>query len=203
MTEPAPTRRSGSGLFWALLIAAVVVVVVGVAFASRFGVDPDLTASPLIGTASPDVTVPYLESDESLRLRDLDGDIVVVNFWASWCTGCRVEHDALNSAAAEYSDFDVTFLAVNTQDEQGQALSYLNRYGASPETIYGLDEGSRAAFSYGVAGLPETFFIDRDGNVVGKVIGPVNYDLLARTIDRVLIGEEIESVKTGETDSGA
>ena len=97
----------------------------------------------------------------------------------------------------------MTFLAVNTQDEQGQALSYLNRYGASPETIYGLDNGSRAAFSYGVAGLPETFFIDRDGNVVGKVIGPVNYDLLARTIDRVLIGEEIESVKTGETDSGA
>ena len=71
------------------------------------------------------------------------------------------------------------------------------------ETVYGLDEGSRAAFAYGVAGLPETFFIDRDGNVVGKVIGPVNYDLLARTIDRVLVGEDIESVKTGETDSGA
>ena len=119
------------------------------------------------------------------------------------CSGCRVEHAALNSAADEYADFDVTFLAVNTQDEQGQALSYLDRYGASPDTVYGIDEGSRAAFAYGVAGLPETFFIDRDGNVVGKVIGPVNYDLLVRTIDRVLIGEGIESVKTGETESGA
>ena len=190
-------------LFWLVIAGGLIVVVVGVALAGSLGSDPTVVGSALIDKPAPEIAVEELDGDGEVRLSDYGGDVVGVNFWASWCTGCRVEHDALNSAAAEYSDFGVTFLAVNTQDEQGQALSYLNRYGASPETTYGLDEGSRAAFAYGVAGLPETFFIDRDGNVVGKVIGPVNYDLLARTIDRVLLGEEIESVKTGETDSGA
>ena len=59
-----------------------------------------------------------------------------------------------------------------------------------------------SAFSYGVAGLPETFFVDRSGIVVGKVIGPVTYDLVTATIDRVLLGEDIDSVKTGETEQG-
>jgi cytochrome c biogenesis protein CcmG/thiol:disulfide interchange protein DsbE len=190
-------------LFWLVIAGGLIVVVVGVALAGSLGSDPTVVGSALIDKPAPDIVVDQLDGDGEVRLSDYPGDVVVVNFWASWCTGCRLEHDALTSAAAEYADFDVTFLAVNTQDEQGQALSYLNRFGMSPETVYGLDEGSRAAFSYGVAGLPETFFIDRDGNVVGKVIGPVNYDLLARTIDRVLVGEEIESVKTGETDSGA
>ena len=190
-------------LFWLVIAGGLIVVVVGVALAGSLGSDPTVVGSALIDKPAPEIVVDQLDGDGEVRLSDHAGDVVVVNFWASWCTGCRLEHDALNSAAAEYADFDVTFLAVNTQDEQGQALSYLNRYGVSPETIYGLDNGSRAAFSYGVAGLPETFFIDRDGNVVGKVIGPVNYDLLEGTIDRVLIGEEIESVKTGETDSGA
>ena len=67
--------------------------------------------------------------------------------------------------------------------------------------MYGIDSGSRAAFAYGVAGLPETFFIDRDGIVVGKVIGPVSADLLTTTIDQVLLGEAIDSVETGETEN--
>ena len=57
MSESTPQQRSGSGLFWALLVAAVLAVVLGVAFASRFGVDPDLTASPLIGEPAPDVSI--------------------------------------------------------------------------------------------------------------------------------------------------
>ena len=202
MTEPAPTRRSGSGLFWALLVAAVVVVVVGVAFASRFGVDPDLTASPLIGTAAPDVTVPYLESDESLRLRDLDGDIVVVNFWASWCTGCRQEHEALVAAAEAYEELGVTFVGVNYQDQPGRAVAFLDELGRSSATHYVADVGSRTAVRIGVLGRPETFILGRDGVLAGKVSGPLTAPLLVNTHDRLVVGEDISGeVKTGDVEN--
>ena len=189
-------------IVWLVIAAGLVVMVVGVALAGSLGSDPQVVSSALIDKAAPPIVVDELLGDGEVQLSDHLGDVVVVNFWASWCSGCRAEHAALNAAAAEYAGFDVTFLAVNTQDEQGQAISYLDRYGLSSETVYGIDHGSSAAFSYGVAGLPETFFVDGSGMVVGKVIGPVTYDLLTATIERVLLGEDIDSVKTGETEQG-
>lgn len=187
-------------LTWVIIGVGLVVVVVGIALAGSLGTDPGLASSALIGKPGPEIVVDDLYGDGEVNLDDYLGDVVVLNFWASWCSGCRAEHAALNTAAAEYDDYGVTFLGINTQDEQNLALSYLDRYGASPETVYGIDQGSAAAFSYGVAGLPETFFLDRDGIVVGKVIGPLTYDLLAGTVDKILLGEDIESVKTGETE---
>jgi len=189
-------------IVWLVVAVGLVVLVVGVALAGSLGNDPKVVSSALIDKPAPPIVVDELLGVGEVQLSDHLGDVVVINFWACWCTGCRAEHAALNAAAAEYGNFDVTFLAVNTQDEQGQAISYLDRYGLSSETVYGIDHGSGAAFSYGVAGLPETFFVDRSGMVVGKVIGPVTYDLLTATIDRVLLGEDIDSVKTGETEQG-
>lgn len=187
---------------WIVIAAGLVVVIVGVALAGSLGTDPTVVGSALIDRPAPDLVLGELDGDGQVRLSDHLGDVVVINFWASWCTGCRQEHAALESAAVEYADFPVTFLAVNTLDEQGQAIGFLDRFGWSEETIYGIDGGSRAAFAYGVAGLPETFFIDADGMVVGKVIGPVTEELLSATITSVLLGEDIDSVTTGETESG-
>ncbi|MGB9357893.1 MAG: redoxin family protein [Acidimicrobiia bacterium] len=190
-------------IVWIVIAAGLAVIVVGVALAGSLGSDPTVVGSALIDKPAPDLVLEELEGDGQVSLAEHLGDVVVVNFWASWCTGCRQEHEALSVAAAEYADFDVTFLAVNTLDDRGQALGFLDRFGRSPDTVYGIDNGSRAAFSYGVAGLPETFFIDRDGLVVGKVIGPVTYDLLTATIDQVLLGEDIDSVKTGDTEQSS
>jgi len=189
-------------IVWLLIAAGAVVLVVGVALAGTLGSDPTLVGSALIGKPAPEMTLDELAGDDQIRLSDHRGDVVVVNFWASWCTGCRQEHASLDAAASDYGNVDVTFFSVNTQDEEPQAIGFLDRFGWSDETVYGIDQGSNAAFSYGVAGLPETFFIDREGIVVGKVIGPVTYGLLAATIDRVLLGEDIDSVKTGETEEG-
>ena len=190
-------------IVWAVIAALLAVIVVGIALAGSLGADPTVVGSALIDKPAPDLTLDELEGDGQVRLSEHLGDVIVVNFWASWCTGCRQEHESLSAAAAEYADFDVTFLAVNTLDDQDQAIGFLDRFGRSPETVYGIDDGSQAAFAYGVAGLPETFFIDRRGLVVGKVIGPVTYDLLTATIDQVLLGEDIDSVKTGETEQGS
>ncbi len=189
-------------IVWFVIAAGVVVMIVGVALAGTLGSDPTVVGSALIDKSAPEMVLDELEGDGRVRLSDHLGDVVVINFWASWCTGCRQEHASLDAAAADYATFDVTFFSVNTQDEEAQAIGFLDRFGRSDETVYGIDHGSNAAFSYGVAGLPETFFVDQRGIVVGKVIGPVTYDLLTATIDRVLLGREIDSVKTGDTEQG-
>jgi len=199
-SSPAPStkpRRFGAGSL-ALIAAGAVVLVLAIVFGQGFGKDPKLFTSPLIGTQVPSLTLPYLEQDGELRLDSLRGDILVINFWASWCLPCRVEHPILNEGANAYRDFGVTFVSVDSQDSTSNAIAFLDELGRSPEMIYLVDSESRAALAFGVTGIPETFFIDRDGIVVGKVSGALNGPLLAGTIDRIMLGEAVESVKTGE-----
>lgn len=194
------SRRGISG-FWVLIGTAVVVMVLGVVFARRFGVNPDVFQSPLIGRPAPSVVTPLMESDGALALDDLRGDIVVVNFWASWCTACRTEHGALLSAASAYKPFGVTFVAVNYQDQLPSAIGFLDELGRSPETVYVRDEASRTAFEFGVLGLPETFFIDRQGTIVGKLSGPADAVTLTDALDRILLGATVGEQKTGEVEN--
>ncbi len=194
MTVPAPGRRSDR-LLWILLTAAVVVIVAGVAIASRFGTDPSLVNSPLIGERVPDRTLPYLEGEGEVALADLGGDIAVVNFWASWCLPCRQEHPALVAAAAAYEDQGVRVLGINYQDDRRAARAFLDELGRGYEIL--ADEGSRTAIDFGVFGIPETFFVDRDGIIVAKISGPTDAQLLASTIEAMLAGETPESRDTG------
>nr|MDJ0955106.1 redoxin domain-containing protein [Acidimicrobiia bacterium] len=127
---------------------------------------------------------------------DFEGDIVVLNFWASWCTNCRVEHDALNAAAAAYGDANVSFVGIAYQDREGASLGFLEELGRGDPYVYGIDEGSKVAVEFGILGLPETFFIDADGTIRAKVSGPVNAALLSRTIEAMLIGESVDPQTT-------
>lgn len=185
-------KRSSGLLFWGVVIAAVVVIVIGIIFTSRFDRDITLTQSPLIDEPAPDVDIRFLDSADDFRLADYRGDIVVVNFWASWCLNCRVEHEALNTAAAGYSDLGVTFVGIAYQDRESASQAFLEELGRGDPYVYGVDQGSRVAVEFGVLGLPETFFIDRDGIVRGKVSGPVNLDFLSSTIEALALGEAID-----------
>ena len=196
VAEPRKDR-----LVWLVMAVGVLVVVLGVVFMSRFGSDPTIVASPLIGKPAADVVAPFMEEEGSLRLSDLEGDIVVVNFWASWCLSCRVEHEALNAAAADYEGLGVSFVGVQYQDVPARGTAFLDELGRSPHFAYVHDADSRVAVEFGVLGLPETFFIDRQGTIVGKVSGPLNYGLLADTLDSIIVGEAIGEVKTGEVEN--
>ena len=170
-------------------------------FSQRFGSDPALQASPVIGQTVASVEVPLLEVEGALDFEDLRGDIIVVNFWASWCFNCRVEHEALVAAAADYADLGVTFVGVNHQDQRDNAVAFLDELGRSPQTLYVEDVGSRIALEFGILGLPETYFVDRDGTIVGRVIGPVTYPLVSETIDAIVLGEDVGVFKTGEVEN--
>ena len=189
-------------MFWALMLVALVVLVAGVALSRRFGSDPGISASPLIGKTVPAITVDYLERPGSLVITDLSPNIVVVNFWASWCFGCRQEHAALSSAAELYETAGVSFVGINYQDRsEARAIGFLDELGRSEATHYVRDDRSRTALEFGVLGLPETFFVDRSGTIVGKVSGPITGDLLVTTIERILLGETIGQVTTGEVEN--
>jgi cytochrome c biogenesis protein CcmG, thiol:disulfide interchange protein DsbE len=171
-----------------LLLAAVAGVVALAAWPLSVGLqrDPAAIRSPLLGRPAPDFALRTLDGDRTVRLGDLRGQVVVVNFWASWCAECRVEHPALNAAWSRFRDAGVVFVGVDFQDERRGALAYLAETGTSWPVV--ADPGSRTALAYGVYGIPETFFIGPDGRVTAKQVGPVTYDQLVREITHLLPG---------------
>jgi cytochrome c biogenesis protein CcmG/thiol:disulfide interchange protein DsbE len=160
-------------------------------FGGRFGQDPRLVESPLIGQALPYIPpLPYLEEEGALDFDELRGQIVVVNFWASWCFPCRIEHPALTGTAAAYADRGVHFVGILHQDSEASAISFLDEFGRGVNYSYVTDDDSRAAVELGLFGVPETYFIDADGVVRGRVQGEVSPTLLIETIEALLLGQD-------------
>jgi cytochrome c biogenesis protein CcmG/thiol:disulfide interchange protein DsbE len=180
-------------------VAAAGVILAGLAlavvFADRFGSDPRLGSSPLVGQPVPDVTVAVIDGGGLLALADADGTVTVVNFWAPWCVPCRAEHAALLETAARYGE-DVSIVGIAYQSDDDAITAYLDELGRGYLTA--TDPGSRAAIRFGVRGVPETFFVGSDGIVAAKVSGPVDLPLLISTIDALLAGDDVRSVETGD-----
>ncbi|MFZ0625765.1 MAG: TlpA disulfide reductase family protein [Acidimicrobiia bacterium] len=190
---------NGRALRWSGLAILAVVVVFAVVLASRFGSDPGLVESPLIGRPAPDFDLPTLDGDEQVALASYRGQVVVVNFFASWCLECRAEHQDLVAASDSFGEDGVQFIQIGYQEEAAASLAYLEQAGTSDATMYLTDPSSRTAIAYGVYGIPETFFIDPDGVVVGKVIGQANALVLGATIDAINRGESPGQTTTGDT----
>lgn len=142
--------------------------------------NPDFFPTPLVGQPAPDWRLETLEGD-TLALGDLDGRVVVLNFWASWCVPCRAEHDVLMRTASTWSDDDVQVIGVVYDDSRRNALRFLRELGNDWRHV--LDPGSRTAIDYGVHGVPETFFVGRDGRVGAKHMGPVTWDVIQLHVD--------------------
>jgi cytochrome c biogenesis protein CcmG/thiol:disulfide interchange protein DsbE len=170
------------------VIAVVVAIGGGAVFGATLDSDPNLVETPLIGTPAPDREVPYLEKPGKFSLSQLRGDIVVVNFWASWCVACREEHPALVAAATAYQRSGVTFVGVVYQDRASSAADFLDEMGGGKEYLNVMDPQSRLAIDFGVFGVPETFFIDRQGRIAAKVTGASTLPLLSGVLDDMLAG---------------
>ena len=191
MAGPWP-RRMGYMVVAATAVLAVIL-------ASRFGSDPGFIDSPLLGNAAPEFSLETLDGDESVRLSDMRGDIVVINFFAGWCLECRKEHPDLIAVADAFAGAGVRFVGISYQETVAESLSFLAELGRSPDTLYLADPGSRTAIAYGVFGIPETFFVSPDGNVVAKIVGESNAAILGATIDAIRRGEDPGQQVTGDT----
>ncbi|MEX1005020.1 MAG: redoxin domain-containing protein [Acidimicrobiia bacterium] len=183
---------------WAVVIFSVALSVV---LASRFGGDPNLVSSPLIGRPAPTFALPALDGSGTVELPTGDRSIVVVNFFASWCLECRLEHDDLVAVADGFSGSGVRVVQVAFQDDVADANAFLDDLGRSDSTLYLDDPNGRAAISFGVFGVPETYFIDGDGVVVGKIQGESNALLLGQTLDAIRRGEDPGQQVVGDVQS--
>jgi cytochrome c biogenesis protein CcmG/thiol:disulfide interchange protein DsbE len=164
------------------LVVAAVVAIVAV-LSTGLGRDPSAAASPLVGRAAPDFTLPGIDRP-AVTLSTLRGQVVVVNFWASWCAECHDEQDALDQTWQRYRDSGVVVLGVDFEDTIDGARDYVHDSGLSYPVVE--DKDSRTALAYGIRGIPETFVVDPSGRIVDRIIGVVNADALAGRIDSLL-----------------
>jgi cytochrome c biogenesis protein CcmG/thiol:disulfide interchange protein DsbE len=190
---------NGRALKFGALAVAAIAVVFSVVLASRFGRDPALVESPLLGQPAPVLQLELLDGSANFDMADLKGTIVVINFFASWCLECRKEHADLVATSEAFADQNVRFVQIAYQEDPSTTLAYLEDAGVSDATTYLQDDRSRAAIAYGVFGIPETFFIDEAGTVVGKIVGEADALILGATLDSIIAGETPGQQTTGDT----
>lgn len=136
-----------------------------------------------VGSPAPDFTVSLFDGGE-LSLADQHGSVVVVNFWASWCSPCRDEAPALERVWGEYGDKGVIFVGVNVKDVTDNARAFIEEFDITYPN--GPDPYDRISKAYRVTGVPETFLIGKDGRLVEQYIGPVTEDGLRAAVQELL-----------------
>ena len=153
-------------------------IVLIVVFLSMLGIfvvgldrDPSELPSPLIDKPAPHFDLPRVRDPMStVGNKDYAGQLVLVNIWATWCVGCRQEHDYLLKLARET---DIPIYGLNWRDRRDDALTWLRELG-DPYVASGFDEDGRVGIDWGVYGAPETFLISADGIVLYKHLSPLS-----------------------------
>jgi len=132
--------------------------------------DPTEVPSPLLNKPAPEFELPSLKDPaRTIGSADYAGQMALINVWATWCVGCRQEHDYLLKLASET---DIPIYGLNWRDDRGDALAWLQQLG-DPYVASAFDEDARVGIDWGVYGAPETFLISADGIVLYKHISPL------------------------------
>jgi peroxiredoxin len=172
-------RRAWSPVVLVLLASAFF----GYAVLPRFS-RPSPTQSAMLGTAAPDFSLPVFHGGDAgsrIRLSALAGNVVVLDFWASWCRPCVVQSRILTELAPDYENAKVLFVGVNTADDPESAREFAGSHRLPYPSV--LDtEG--AAEAYGARSLPTLVIIDPTGHVSNVTTGVMDADELRSAIER-------------------
>ena len=173
-------RRLGlPHLVLAALLPVLLLVGVGVYLIGRAP-----AASPTaIGAAAPDFALADLDGNP-VRLADLRGRPVIVNFWASWCGPCVEEFPLLREAADRHAGDGLAVVGIVWRDRSESARDFMRRNGATWPAA--MDPGERVARDYGILGPPETYFIGRDGTIVARQIGQISASSLEDKVAAII-----------------
>jgi cytochrome c biogenesis protein CcmG/thiol:disulfide interchange protein DsbE len=141
-------------------------------------------ATPLqVGSPVPDLGLTALDGS-AMSLGAQQGAVVVINFFASWCAPCRQEAADLEQTWREYRERGVQFYGIAYKDADSKARAFLEEFDVTYPCA--VDPGNRTARGYGVTGVPETFVVDRQGNLVRHIVGPITKAQLTQELDKAL-----------------
>jgi DsbE subfamily thiol:disulfide oxidoreductase len=155
---------------WRVLSALILAGGLGWAYATRpqSGAAAPAVASTRVGAPAPEIALPML-SGETRTLADLRGQVVILNFWATWCGPCRAEMPALAEIQTQYASRGVIVIGVNQREDAGSIRRYLDSIGV--DFPIALDPTGESNRQYRVLGLPTTYLIDRQGLIRDAVFG--------------------------------
>jgi cytochrome c biogenesis protein CcmG/thiol:disulfide interchange protein DsbE len=154
-------RRWGAAAVWAAILGLLVVLGLSLIRTQQGPVG--------VGARAPDFILTTFDGDR-LDLQDLQGQVVVVNFWASWCKPCEQEARELEEAHQRFKQQGVVFLGVNYVDTEREARAYLERFGITYAN--GPDLGTRISQAFRSRGVPAPDLIGRDGRIASVKFGP-------------------------------
>jgi len=181
MSKDTITKGIGSGRFskWTTLLPLLVFLVIAIFLAIGLTKDPRLVPSPLIGKPVPAFNLPAVQGGSAgLASTDLKGQVVIVNVFASWCVACQAEHAFLMGLSKQNM---VPIYGINYKDKPDDAAAWLDQRG-NPYGRIGADLNGRVGIDWGVYGVPESFIINKAGQIAYKQIGPINLQVWESTL---------------------
>src|SRR5688572_13287971 len=170
-----------------LVLAAVVPLLVAGLLGAYLLTSGPAGTPTTIGSRAPDFVLADLDGNP-VRLADLRGRPVVVNFWASWCGPCVEEFPLLRQASAEHAGEGLAVVGIVWRDRSEAARDFMLRNGATWPAA--MDPGERVALAYGILGPPETYFIDREGRIAARQFGPITEASLQEHLATILNDHE-------------
>ena len=183
--RPVAPRRP-----WLYLLPIAIFASIGILLYLGLYRDPTLVPSPLIGKPVPEFELGPVQGRElGLSSQDLEGEVTLVNVFASWCVACRDEHPLFLDLDREGA---IPIHGLNYKDTPDDAAAWLDALG-DPYTRIGADLDGRVGLDWGVYGVPETFVVDRNGHIAYKHIGPVT----PRVRDEIIL-PLVRALRTGD-----
>jgi cytochrome c biogenesis protein CcmG/thiol:disulfide interchange protein DsbE len=143
-----------------------------------------LSGVTMVNRPAPDFSLKTFEGTKISMEADLRGKPVIINFWASWCPPCRIEAPLIERTWRAYKNRGLIFLGINIQDRKEDALNYIREFDITYPN--GPDPTGEITIDYGVSGLPVTFFVSRNGEVVRRWVGAIERSVLLSSIEEIM-----------------
>ena len=154
---------------------------------SKVGVNNNLGETPITNLLPTTFSLTTLD-DMIIDSQSLHGQVIMLDFWSSWCAPCRAEAPILSKVYKHYETEPVEFIGVSIWDNESDVKNFHDQFGISyPVSI---DQHGKLAVEFGIKGIPEKLFIDQEGNLIRKFVGPMDEPTLISIIDSLLITEE-------------